>query len=600
MRLRAFCARTGLRFAAAASIVPLFLLVESSEPAPAQSVFTVNSGPVSPCNYAASGSPYISVDSWVYPAVLRLYSLGYLDRIYIGMRPWTRAQLSRILDAVDMSVLESISEAKADSDAKRTGAREIFDALQQFLQEDVDGPCRVGKNDLRSESAYTIARAITGTSLRDSFHFGSTVVNDYGRPYESGFNSYSGLSGYAVWGRLALYGRGEFQRAPSADGYSQSLAAELAANDQGFYPVSGVPSTFQSTIPTGPIAAATQARILEAYVSVQLFWKTLFSFGKQDVWYGPGLGAGMAYSNNAENIYSFRINRLEPLHIPLLSRVLGPFRYDFLVGPLQGHIYPQNPWVHVEKFSFRPTRDLEIGFARSVTWGGKGHEPITLRTFLQGFFSFSTINKIPGYQPDDPGSRLSSWDFSYRLPFARDRLTLYTDSIVHDDVSPIGAPQRGGWRPGLYLSRFPKAPKLDLRVEVAYTEPPIWRSRQGRNIYWERIFQQGFTNNGQIIGDWVGREAKGGQAWLTQHISGDEWLQASVRHQKVHNLLVPHGTTLNNFEFEAAKRVRKDIEIRGRFVFEQWKIPIYLPGKQTVTSTEFGLTWYPERDSASE
>jgi hypothetical protein len=51
----------------------------------------------------------------------------------------------------------------------------------------------------------------------------------------------------------------------------------------------------------------------------------------------------MAYSNNAENIYSFRINRIEPLHIPLLSRLTGPFRYEFLVGGLRGHTYMPNP-----------------------------------------------------------------------------------------------------------------------------------------------------------------------------------------------------------------------------------------------------------------
>ena len=38
-----------------------------------------------------------------------------------------------------------------------------------------------------------------------------------------------------------------------------------------------------------------------------------------------------------ENIYSFRINRVEPLYVPLLSRLTGPFRYDFLVGSLRGH-----------------------------------------------------------------------------------------------------------------------------------------------------------------------------------------------------------------------------------------------------------------------
>jgi hypothetical protein len=51
----------------------------------------------------------------------------------------------------------------------------------------------------------------------------------------------------------------------------------------------------------------------------------------------------MAYSNNAENIYSFRINRVEPLHIPLLSRLTGPFRYDFWLDRSAGTPICQGP-----------------------------------------------------------------------------------------------------------------------------------------------------------------------------------------------------------------------------------------------------------------
>jgi hypothetical protein len=98
----------------------------------------------------------------------------------------------------------------------------------------------------------------------------------------------------------------------------------------------------QATIPMGPIATTTDGRFIEAYVSAHLLNHEI-SFGKQDDWLGPGLGGGMAYSNNAENIYSFRINRIEPLQIPLLSRLTGPFRYEFLVGSLRGHTYMPNP-----------------------------------------------------------------------------------------------------------------------------------------------------------------------------------------------------------------------------------------------------------------
>ena len=87
------------------------------------------------------------------------------------------------------------------------------------------------KGTVRAESAYSVARAISGTPLRDSYHLGSTIVNDYGRPFANGFNNYSGASGYASAGRFLLYVRGEFQGAPSTAGYSSALVEELAALD---------------------------------------------------------------------------------------------------------------------------------------------------------------------------------------------------------------------------------------------------------------------------------------------------------------------------------------------------------------------------------
>jgi hypothetical protein len=85
-----------------------------------------------------------------------------------------------------------------------------------------DPACRTRASPASSR-VYSVVRAISGTPLRDSYHLGSTVINDYGRPYESGFNNYSGASGYASAGRFVLYARGEFQAAPSATGYSHAL-----------------------------------------------------------------------------------------------------------------------------------------------------------------------------------------------------------------------------------------------------------------------------------------------------------------------------------------------------------------------------------------
>ena len=130
------------------------------------------------------------------------------------------------------------------------------------------------------------------------------------------------------------------------------------------------------------------------------------SFGKSDHWFAPTVGGAFMYSNNAENIYAFQIDRTEPLYIPLLSRLTGPFRYDFFVGSLKGHTDPNDPWMHVEKINFKPTPNVEFGFERSVIWGGKGRacltssnvlvtcdEPITLQTFLKSFFSTTECDR---------------------------------------------------------------------------------------------------------------------------------------------------------------------------------------------------------------
>jgi hypothetical protein len=592
------------------------LMAEGPAPAagPASSSDSQAAVPAANCQISGMGSPYIPVDSWIYPAVLRLYSLGYIDMVYLGMRPWTRTSV--------VHMLENTADRIEDDQGTPTGdqAQEIYDALMHELRYDIAGPCMRWKGQARIESTYTVMRGMTGTPLRDSYHLGSSIVNDYGRPYQGGFNNYTGASAYATAGRFSLYVRAEFESAPSATGYSQALGQTLSNIDGVLFtnPATGVPYN-QATIPMGPIGSNFQGRIQEAVLAANVLNHSI-SFGKHDQWLGPGQGGSFAYSNNAENIYGFQINRVEPLHVPLLSRLTGPFRYEFLVGELRGHTYmpnpayvsptqtpteanvtnPGDPWVHVEKISFKPTEDLEFGFERTVIWGGQGHVPITLHSFLKSFFSFANVTAAEKSGRNDPGARFGQFDFSWRLPWMQKSLTLYTDGEVHDDISPIDAPRRAAWRPGLYLSHVPGVPRLDLRAEAVYTDPPVGSSEFGRFMYFEAVQRQGYTNQGQIFGDWIGREGKGGQAWVTYHLSGNEWLQANYRNQKIakdflYSGTTQYGGTINDFGFQAVKRIGKDFEVNGSFTLEHYNEPIYLPGQQTVTNTNVQLTWYPGR-----
>jgi len=529
---------------------------------------------------SAEGSTYVPMDSWIYPALDRLHALGYLNSAFLGIRPWTRLSIAHMLEQ---------SADRIDTDEKNDEAREIYLAVLREVQPDIDNATELNHPSGELESVYTNLRGISGTPLRDSFHLGQTLINDYGRPYEGGFNNYSGFSARAEAGRFTLYFRGEYQYAPSAAGYSAGLATYLS-DTIDYIPI--VSNPVQDTIPQGPIATANNGRIMEATLSYHLLGHEV-SFGKSDHWLGPDQGAAMLWSNNAEDIYDFQIDRVEPLRIPGLSRLTGPFRYDFFVGSLKGHTDPNDPWVHMEKVSFKPTKNLELGFDRIVIWGGKDHVPITIHSFLKSFFSFQNVSVAEKLSRNDPGARFGTFDFNYRLPYLRNWVTLYTDSLVHDDVSPISAPRRSGVHPGIYLARFPGMEHLDLRVEGANTDTPSTDYNHGTFLYYETIQKQGPTNNGFLVGDWIGRQGKGGQGWLTYHLSGNEDIQFMYRNMKIDGNFFPGGTTQNDFQGSVRKRIGRDIEVRGSVQYEGWKAPIYLTGAQSDTTVAGQITWYP-------
>jgi hypothetical protein len=517
-------------------------------------------------------SPYIPLDSWIYPAAIRLYELGYLPTAYLGMRPWSRASLVHMLQISEKSLLQAPADSEADA---------IHDRLRRELAPELAS----SSEQVVAESVYTRITGIGGPVINDSFHLGQTVVNDYGRPYQRGFNNITGYSAYAADGRFSLYVRDEYQHSPGTRGYSTAVVNTLDADDT-------LVGQANPTIPQGIIPAQNNIRLVEATLSAHL-WGHEISFGKSDAWLGPAYGSSMSWSNNAENIYSFRINRSEPLYIRGLSRYAGMFRYDFFVGSLKGHSAPNDPWIHAEKMSFKPTPNLEFGFERSVIWGGKGHVPITVDTFLRSFFSLKAADPPIKFSSQDPGARFTAFDFNWRIPWKNHLVTIYTDSFFHNGYFPVSSPSETALRPGVYLSRLPKLPHVDLRLEGVTTNPHDAGSMKGQYLYWEAVQVQGYTNKSQIIGDWIGREGTGGQAWLTWHRKPDQSLQLEYRRAKAANDFIPGGTGQQQIAVHAQLRLTPDLELKTTAQAEIWKAPLIATGTQKDFVGTLQLTYFP-------
>ena len=288
------------------------------------------------------GSTYIPVDSIVYPMALRLYSMGYLNTAFISMRPWTRRSLLHMLEQSSPAIIASGNDQAID----------LLEKLDHYIAsegaEDATTEVHFDRGTVYGvQSLYTRVLGIGGQTLNDSYHLGQTIAQDYGRPYEPGVNNITGFASVNEYGRFSLYVRGEYEHAAAGTGYStvgtgnplapNGLAETLSNNDEIAY--SGY-NLDQTTIPAAIINAQNPFRLQEATLSFHVLGHEI-SGGKSDAWDGPGMGSAMNWSNNAEDIYSFRINRVEPLNIPWVSRVLGPVRYDFFVGSLKGHSAPE-------------------------------------------------------------------------------------------------------------------------------------------------------------------------------------------------------------------------------------------------------------------
>jgi hypothetical protein len=525
----------------------------------------------------AAGTTFIPLDSWMYDAAARLYAKGYLPTAYLGFRPWTRASLAHMLV---LSAPDFQRGLEADDEAS-----DIYARLTEELHPEIIGD---HSSQMLGESVYFRARQIEGDPLNDGFHAGQSIVNDYGRTYQPGFNSLVGYSALARAWRTAVYFRGEYLHVPSGTGYSYQVASYLSAQD-------GIPLLPAFTVPYGQIVEVNRFRVVEAEASL-LLGNNQIAFGKNDAWLGPAMGGSFAISNNAESIYSFQINRTDPLYIPGLSRIAGLFRYSFEVGSLKWHSSPNDPWIHAEKISFKPTSDLEFGFTRLVIWGGKGHVPITAGTFLRSFFSGSGVTPAVKMSSQDPGARFSIFDFQWRIPWHANLASIYTDSLVHDDVSPIANPARAAFRSGILITRLPKLPRWDLRLEGAYTDIHDRNSYAGVFFMTEYIQKQGTTNRGMLFGDPIGREAKGGQAWLTYHPRPDEYLQFEYRNAKVADDFVPYGTTQQNGGVNFVWRPFRFIETRASVHAEIWRAPFIASGVQKDANVTFQLTYYPHHE----
>jgi membrane-associated phospholipid phosphatase len=530
---------------------------------------------------ASMGSPYLPLDSWVYPALERLAALGYIGTETVGLRPWTRLECARLTSEA--------GEHRAGNDSPLE-VQQLYGALsEEFAREFelMSGESNIGA---QVESVYQRSLGISGQPLTDNQHFGETLLNDYGRPYQQGFNALVGGSGWTTAGPFVIYARGEYESAPSAPAPSAAALA-FVSNVDGLPP----------NAPSSPIAATRRFRLLDAYVGMTLKnWQ--ISFGRQSQWWGPSENGAMLSTNNAEPLNNmFRIDRVQPFQLPWLFRYLGSIRIQGFLGQFSGHeflnkgtqgivgeygrsLHPQ-PFLHGAKISFKLTPNLEVGLSKTTVYGGPGN-PLTFKTFFQSAFGVHVHGAALG-------DGRSGADFSYRLPKLRDWITFYGEAMSEDEPSPIPYMRQSIFQGGLYFAKIPRIPRVDLRLEGGSTSAVNYDVEPGGYFYWNGQYVDGYTNNGKFMGSWLGRAAQGESAKTTYWLSAKSKIGLEYRHRKVDRQFLPQGGSQNDIAVSADVFTKAGFRFNGSLQYEQWLLPLLAENRKSNLAVAFQFSFWP-------
>lgn len=527
------------------------------------------------------GSTNVPMDSWIYPALERLAALGLIPTQNVGIRPWTRQECLRQLHQA-----EELADRMSSSDPGMVKeARRLTDDLDKELSTESSS-----YQEVALESAYARFGTIAGPALNDSFHFGQTWWNDFGRPQGRGSNAIAGFSTRAHYGRLFFYAREEMQHGPGNP--AQSVGQNQLINN-----LDRIQVQYSPYIPVTPQRSAYQRqRPIELYGGIA-FAGNAFTFGKQELFWGPTTMGPLSFSSNAEPTYSGRFVSTRPHPLPLVPS-LGTYRFDIVLGKLSGHSYPARPWYNGQKFSFNFGNNLEVAFTRWSVFWGVGH-PITLHTFKDNIFSFNSTGNYVGNGAApygdrlDPGDRKSNFDFRYRLPFLQKIVTLYADAYSDDDPNPISAPRRAVWNPGIYFARLPWLPHMDLRVEAVSSQGLV-RDFGGQHFFMNNQYLDSNTNKGFLLGNAIGRDSRAIEGRLGYWFSSRTRVEGGYRQNKTSRFFLPEGGTISDGFAKGSFAINREWTAEIFTQYERFLIPSYMTGSQHNTSGWFQLTWTPE------
>ena len=534
-----------------------------------------------------TGSVYVPMDSWVYPTLERLSTLGLIPTQSVSIRPWTRQECRRqVREAKDLLFGFGSMDTEV-TEATRNEAERLLPELEHELKEP-DGQATAVLDEV-----YVREGTIVGPALTDGYHFGQTWWNDYGRPLGRGASTIAGYRLRIQSGRFFFASRQEAQSDPGLPAVTQAQANLFNKLDNVPFiiPFINPNITAGALIQQQPAQPAfLRTRPLELYAGVA-FGGNQLTFGKEEIYWGPTTLGPWSFSTNAEPTYNLRLVSTRPHPFPLVPS-WGSYRFDLVFGKLSGHHHPARPFYNGQKLEVTFGSLLEMSITRWAILFGQGHA-MTVHNLKNNLFSANSPNLGEFGDPVDPGDRKAGFDFRLHVPGLSNLMTIYADGYSDDEVNPLQAPRRVPWAPGIYLARLPKLPHADFRLEMASSEE-LSQDEGGTRFFINDQYIDGNTNKGFLLGNAVGRDARAFEGRLGWWFSARTRVEAGYRQSKISETFLPGGGTVSDGFVNATYAHREwtlGVFVQG----ERFLVPSYLAGSQSNGSARVQVTWTPHK-----
>lgn len=425
------------------------------------------------CPVVSSWGLTVPLESWVYPAIDRLTGFGVVQSALVGSRPYSRAEVGRLVVEADHSL------DKADYPFAATGlverlktefSSEIRDFEMGSLRQGVDVVKPL--QDVSFKYVYQEGEAVAIADRRDGFRESrirarqtALNYNNYGIEYREHANAQLSFSGWArFWDdRFSLEWR---------------PLLELQESDGG--PSIG---------------------LLNAVAAVKLA-KIDLSFGRQSLWWGQGRHGSLILTNNAKPLDMLRLTNESPVLLPWIFSKLGPFRFDFFLTELESDRVVPNPYLGGLRVDFKPAPWLELGGSRAAVFGGDGRPGLRFDDVLYIIGGENVAGR-----DNDTSNQLAAIDGRLRLPFLYG-VEVYGEWGGEDQADLLGIIpffSNMAYLVGLYVPRLDPQGFFDLTLEYADLShiddnSPLW--------YRHGIYQSGYTYQQKILGHHAGSGAE--------------------------------------------------------------------------------------------